>query len=225
MSIIFGVIIFLTHFFSDKLQNFYLNHRKSFSAFSGGIFISYLILYLFPAIYQVQGRLSKLVFLSVLSGVAIFFIIDRHISKHKLKYKVRAEIREEHAVSLFIYHILIGIAFISFSNNFLDLLIFFIPVVLFTAFSTLSMREVYEIERENDVIKAVLSTSTLIGIFLASVIPISRLLYFPLLGFIGGSIFYIIIKEVVGETERKPFYFVWGIILYSAFIGSLWLFL
>src|SRR3989344_565345 len=109
-----------------------------------------LFLHILPSIYQVQGRLSKVAFASILAGLALFFIVDRHIGKHKLRYKIKSEIREEHAVSLFVYHILIGIAFINFTADIVTLTLFFIPIALFTAFSSLSMKEVYEIEREND---------------------------------------------------------------------------
>ncbi len=222
VALLFGLAILLIHFFSDKMQDIYIRHKKGLVAFSGGVTLSYLFLYIFPAIYQVQGRLSKVVFVSVLIGLGIFFILDRHISRHKMPYKVKAEIREEHAVALFIYHILIGIAFVGFSASFADLLIFFVPIALLTAFSSVSMIEVYEIEKENTSIKAILSTSTLIGMILASIIPISRLLYFPLLGLIGGSLLYLIMNDVIREPERKSFYFFWGMLAYGGIIGVIW---
>ena len=222
LALLFGVVILFVHFFSDKLREIYIKHKKGLVSFSGGILVAYIVLYILPAIYQVQGRLSKVAFASVLVGMGVFFAIDRYISKHKLIYKVKAEIREEHAVALFIYHILIGIAFINFSTSLLDLFIFFVPLVLFTVFSSVSMIEVYDIEKENTAIKAVLSTSTLIGMVLASIIPISRLLYFPLLGLIGGSLLYLVMADAFKDNEKKSFWFLWGIIVYGAIIGLLW---
>ncbi len=222
LAVFFGVLLSLVHYYAVRMQDFYLRHKKKVSTFSAGVFLAYLVLYLLPAVYQVQGRLSKVVFVSLLAGLAFFFLIDNHISKHKIKYKIRAEIREEHAVSLFVYHILIGIAFINFSSNFLDLLLFFIPLALFGAFSSISMREIYEIEKEGGFLRILLSSSTLIGIFLAAVIPVSRLLYFPLLGFIGGSVFYIIMNDVIRENERKNQWFFWGMLSYAAIIGLVW---
>lgn len=217
----FGLLIVLIQLAVDRASGFYLRNRRRLAAFSGGIALSYLALAVLPVIYQVQGRLSKVVFLSFLGSITLLFLIDRHIGSHRMIYKIKSEIREEHAVSLFVYNIIVGIAFIAFSTDFIQLLLFFVPVVLFTAFSSLSIREVYEIEKETGVVKLVLSGSTLIGILLATIIPISRLLYFPLLGFVGGTIFYIVLSDVTKE-EKKSAYFFWGILIYTGLIGLAW---
>ncbi len=222
IALIFGIILALIQYHANKMSGFYLKHRRTLSTFSAGIVLSYLVLQLLPAIYQVQGRLSKFVYLSMLGGIALVFLLDKHISRHRFKYKIRSEIREEHAVSLFVYHILLGIAFIGFSESFLDLLLFFIPLALFGTFSSFSIKEIYDIEREADSVTATLSGSILIGMILATIIPVSRLLYFPLLGLMAGSILYIILNDVFREPERKNSYFFFGILIYSAIIGLMW---
>lgn len=222
LALVFGILLAFVHYYSGRMQDFYLRHKRVLSTFSSGVVISYLVLDLLPAIYQVQGRLSKVTFVSLLSGIAIFFLIDSHISRHKMRYKLKSEIREEHTVSLFVYHVLIGIAFIAFSESFLDLLLFFIPLALFSAFNSISLKEVYEIEREPELVRVILSASTLIGALLATIVPVSRLLYFPLLGFIGGSVFYITLNDVIREPERKIRYFFWGMAAYTAIIGFTW---
>src|SRR3989338_7599523 len=176
ISLLFGILLLLVHLSLEKMQGFYVRNKKPLYAFSGGVFISYLVLHLLPTIYQVEGRLSKLVFLSLLAGIAFLFILDTHISKHRIKFKIRAETREQHVVAFFVYHIMIGIAFITFSQSVLDLFIFFIPVALFTAFSSLSMKEIYEIENESQPLKLLLASSTFIGIILATLLPVSRIL-------------------------------------------------
>jgi len=223
ISLLFGILLLLVHLSLEKIQGFYVRNKKPLYAFSGGVFISYLVLHLLPTIYQVEGRLSKLVFLSLLAGIAFLFILDTHISKHRIKFKIRAETREQHVVAFFVYHIMIGIAFITFSQSVLDLFIFFIPVALFTAFSSLSMKEIYEIENESQPLKLLLASSTFIGIILATLLPVSRILYYPLLGFISGSVFYIILNDVMRDVDKKSLYFVWGILAYSAFISFIWI--
>ena len=222
LAVFFGLLVLLVQLSMDRLQGFYIRNRRALAGFSGGVFISYLVLDVLPAIYQVQGRLSKAVFLTILGSVSLMFLVDRHIGKHRMIYKIKAEMREEHAVVLFVYHILVGIIFITFSQDFLTLLLFFIPVVLFTAFSSLSLREVYEIEKETGFVKVVLSAATLIGIVLATLIPVSRLLYFPLLGFVGGSVFYIVIGDAMRDSEKKSMFFFWGILAYTILIGVSW---
>jgi len=223
LALFFGILMALIQYNAGKMRGFYLKHRRTLSTFSAGVVVSYLVLHLLPAIYHVQGRLSKAVYLSILGGITLVFLLDKHINKHRIKYKIRAEMKEEHAVLLFVYHIFIGIAFITFSQSFLDLLLFFIPISLFTAFSSISMKEIHEIERESLFASAILAASTFIGMLLASVIPVSRLLYFPLLGFIGGSVLYIILNDVMREPERKGGWFFWGIFSYSALTILIWI--
>ena len=231
LALFFGLLILLIQLSLDRMQSLHsmsqksnsLWNRRSLSAFSGGVFISYLLLDVLPSVYQVQGRLSKLVFLTFLGSISLLFLLERHIGSHRLVYRIKAEMREEHAVILFVYHILVGIAFIAFSPNFSTLLLFFIPVALFTAFSSMSLREVYEIEKESSFVKFVLSASTLIGIALATAIPVSRLLYYPLLAFVGGSVFYVVMSDVLKNADKKSIYFFWGIVLYTAIIGVFWL--
>lgn len=224
VSLFFGILLLLIHLSFEKIQGFYIRNKKTLYAFSGGVFISYLILHILPAIYQVQGKLSKAVFLSILAGISLIFVLDRHTARHRIKYKIRAETREEHAVAFFVYHIIIGIAFITFSQNFLDLFLFFIPIGLFTAFSSLSIKEIYDIEGESQILKLLLAGSTFIGIILATILPVSRVLYYPLLGFVGGSILYVILKDVIKEVDRdtKSFYFIVGVALYSGIISLVW---
>ncbi len=223
ISLFFGILLLLIHLSLERFQGFYIRNKRALYAFSGGVFISYLGLHILPAIYQVQGRLSKLVFLSFLVGIALFYLLDTHISKHRIRYKIRAETREEHAVGFFVYHIIIGIAFITFSESILDLFLFFIPIALFTAFSSLSMKEIYEIENESQLVKLLLAGSTFIGIILATLLPVSRTFYFPLLGFISGSIFYIILNDVMNTNEKRSPYFIWGMTLYAGIIGLFWI--
>lgn len=222
ISLFFGILLLLVHIFLDTVPGFYTRNKKRLYAFSGGVFLSYLTLHILPVIYNVEGRLSRIVFFSFLAGIGLLFGLDAHISKQKIIYKIRAETREVHVVAFFVYHIIIGIAFITFSQGLIDLLLFFIPIILFTAFSSLSLKEIYEIDNESQLLKLLLSGSTFIGIMLATILPVSRILYFPLLGFIGGSIFYIILNDLMKDNDRKSFYFIWGILLYSAFIGFVW---
>lgn len=222
MALIFGLILTLIQYHVGRMRSFYLRHRRALSTFSAGIVLSYLVFHLLPAVYQVQGRLSKVVYLSVLGGVTLVFVLDRHINRHRVKYRIRSEMKEAHAVLLFVYHILIGIAFITFSQSFLGLLLFFIPVSLFAAFSSISMKEIYEIEGESGFARSILAASAFIGMLLAALIPVSRLLYFPLLGFIGGSVLYVALNDVFREPERKGGFFFWGIFSYSAFTILAW---
>ncbi len=221
-ALFFGILLFLANFSAHSLRAPFILHKRKIYAFSGGVFLSYLILHILPAIYTVQGRLSKVAFVSILAGLLLVFLIDMHISRHRLKYKIRSEIREEHAVTLFVYHILIGMSFIAFPAGFLDLFLFFIPVAMFTVFSSLSIREVYEIDAETSQTKLLLSASSLVGVFLATIIPVSRVLYFPLLGFISGSILYIIFSDLLREVDKKSGYFFWGVLFYTTVIGLVW---
>jgi zinc transporter ZupT len=72
-------------------------------------------------------------------------------------------------------------------------------------------------------LKIVLSFSTLLGVLIAHVFVVPSNILHAFLGFIVGSLLYVVIRDSVPkETSGKAIYFVLGVVVYALIIGITW---
>ena len=127
------------------------------------------------------------------------------------------ELALEDSVISFIYHLVIGIILVSFINQGLGQgILFFIPVFLYTAVSTLPV----DIS-QSKIINLVVSSSTFLGVligggFYQNAHPI---VYLALLGFIIGALSFTVFRHSIPQGSKgKPLLFTIGVILYAIVI-------
>jgi hypothetical protein len=221
IPVLFGLVLFFAHLFSESIAEKHKKHKMKTISFTAGIFITYIFLHLLPQLFQNNQVSTHISLLFVLFGFSVFHIIGHHAYHHKLK----TEKAEEHFIGLFIYHFVVGTVLVSVAKiSLLQGILFFIPILIFTSLSSISMNDVHKIEKKSIVIKMVFSLSTLFGILLSLLYDQVNALQFVFLGFITGSLFYIIFSDALPkENEGKPFYFALGVIVYSLFISLGWL--
>nr|NIO19738.1 hypothetical protein [Candidatus Aenigmarchaeota archaeon] len=125
----------------------------------------------------------------------------------------------------FVYHFVIGILLVELVTiNFISGLLFFIPILFHTAVSSASLKGIHVSIRERIILKIILSCSTLFGVLLAYSVLIPLNVLHALLGFIVGSLLYIVIRDSIPkETVGKAIYFVLGVVVYTLIIGFAWL--
>jgi len=101
--------------------------------------------------------------------------------------------------------------------------LFFIPILFHTALSSASLKGIHISIRKRIILKIVLSCSTLFGVLLAYFVMIPPHILHSFLGFVVGSLLYIVIRDSVPrETEGKAIYFVLGVVVYALIIGFTW---
>lgn len=228
LPIVLGILLSIIHFGSDKLFNVKSIRRMKFISFTAGVFISYLILELLPTVFLEGKMLMRLSLVFVLIGFSLFHLLEKYVYIHERmnRYKMKKELKEIHSITFFIYHLIIGMVLVSVLNN-ISLasgLLFFIPLAFITGVSSLSLKGIHGRIREKRTIKTLLSVSPLIGVLIATIFPLTSLLYSILLGFVIGVLFYmVIIDSIPRERKGEPTYFVFAVVLYSLLIGLTWI--
>jgi hypothetical protein len=216
--IIFGLLMGLVHYFSEEILQKFKYHRWKLISFSGGISITYLFLSLLPKFVSGVSNENKFLFLSILSGFVIFHIIEKYIYKQNLtEYKRLKEIALEDSAISFIYHFIIGMMIVNFFNDgFLEGVVFFIPVLLYTSVDTIPVDRT-----KSMVVKIVLAFSTLAGILFSTFMykDIGSIIFLSLLGFIIGVLIFTVTRHsILSGKKGSPFFFGLGVIIYSFII-------
>lgn len=222
LAILFGLILGFVHFFSRKIHPI---RRMKTVSFLAGIFITYLFLHMFPMLYEETEFLVRVSLIWVVVGFSFFHVIEKYLYKHDKSTRVlRKDLKEIHTIGFFLYHFVIGFILVDFlSISILDGLLFFIPLLFFSALSTISMKELHGKIRENTCMRILLSGSTLIGIILAIYISIPSIVFDVLLGFVIGTALHTILMDAIPKERRgKPEYFILGVIVYTLLIGLAW---
>ncbi len=100
-------------------------------------------------------------------------------------------------------------------------ILFFIPISLHAALSTVSLFKIHGEIREKFVTKIALSLSTFLGVSLAILVSIPNILDNILVSMIAGILLYVIVKEFLPEKEKgQPMFFVFGILFFCIFMYS-----
>ncbi len=224
LAVIFGLVVAIAHFFSDRFLGVIEEKRKKVISFVAGISLSYVFLLLMPEIYGMVTILDKYIFLLLLLGFAGFHLIEKHIYQHEDKEKLQEELRTVHSLTFFIYHFLIGFILLNLLTGELMLgLMFLIPVFFHSAVSGASLKGIHVSIRERNLLKVLLSCSTLMGVLIGSLFLIPQHVLNSVLGFVAGAFLYIVIRDSLPrETRGDILYFVSGIAIYTAIIFLIW---
>jgi len=229
LAVALGVVLAAVHYFSEKFHLLSRISRMKFISFTGGVFISYLILHMFPGLFMDDVLLSRISLVFVLIGFSFFHLLEKYIYRHETKSQeeLRKELKETHSVTFFIYHLIIGLVIVSIINGTGPAggILFFIPLLFIAAVSSISLKGIHGNVRQNRTVKVALSVSTLMGILIAIIFPLTQLIYSVLLGFvIGALLFVVIVDSIPKERKGEPVFFILGVALYSLLIGATWIF-
>ena len=223
--IVLGILLFLSHYFNEKILVKLKKNSVMLTSFVAGISVSYLFLYLFPKLYEGVEYLNKTLFVYVLLGFVLLHIVEKQIRQNKSVEKLRLKLKEEHSIVFFIYYFILGSVLVELlEHSMVKGLLFFFIVFFQSTLSTTSITEIHIKMIERKVFKIVLSISTLLGIVFALFITLPISIFYILMGFVGGALFYIVIRdEIPKQKESKLIYFLFGALLYMVLIMLTWL--
>jgi hypothetical protein len=227
LPIVLGAALAVIHYFSEKFRLVERMHKMKFVSFTGGVFITYLVLHLLPSLFVGDLLLNRISLVFVLVGFSFFHLLEKFIYRHKTKNQeeLRKELKEIHSIAFFIYHFIIGIVLAgilgrSETAGFL----FFIPLLFITGMSSVSLKGIHGRIRQKSAVKIVLSVSTLLGILVSLFFPVTPAISSILLGFVTGALLFIVIVDSIPkERKGEPVFFILGVALYSLLIGATWL--
>ncbi len=224
-----GALLAFVHYFSEKFHLIRHVQRMKFISFSGGVFVSYIILHLLPDLYAGDVGMNRTSLVFVLIGFSIFHLIEKFMYKHEASNReaLKRELKELHSLCFFFYHLTLGTVLVSVftGSGFASGVLFFMPLILIAFVNSISLKEIHGKLRQNRAVKLLLSVSTLLGAALATAFPLTELLYSILLGFVAGALlFTVMVDSLPRERKGEPLFFVLGASLYSLLIGFTWLF-
>ncbi|UCC91446.1 MAG: hypothetical protein JSV39_04005 [Candidatus Aenigmatarchaeota archaeon] len=224
LSVVLGLILAAVHYFSDRFEPEDPAIKHRLVSFVAGISITYIFLLLLPKVYTGIESLDKFLFLFILAGFACFHLIEKHIYQHESKDILHEELRIAHSAMFFFYHLVIGILLVELVNiNVVGGVLFFVPILFYTAVSSASLKGIHISIRERILLKIVLSFSTLFGVLIAYFVMVPSNILHAFLGFVVGSLLYIVIRDSIPkESEGKAIYFVLGVVVYALVIGFTW---
>jgi zinc transporter ZupT len=217
-SLILGFFLRLIHFFSDKIKPSEETKHYRIISFAAGISIAYLFLDLLPQTYQGAIHLKEWVFVFLLLGFSLFHLIEKFTYQHADQEKLARELKEFHSISFFIYYFLIGIVLKDkLHENFLEGILFLIPIALHAGLSTASLARIHGEVRESLWAKSTLSLSTLLGVTFSIIVSVPAVVDNIFLSLIAGVLLYIIGREFLPQKEKgQPQFFILGNLLFLA---------
>ena len=225
LLLFYGLVLGVTHYFSEKVNIKGVNRMRMVS-FTAGILITYLFLHMFPVLFESDIILNRISLVFVLVGFAVFHALEKHIYQHSKSTEVlKKELKETHTISLFAYYMVMGMALVNIGRytGMLNVTLFFVPLLLHAALSSISFSELHSMVRDRPEIKFLLSISTILGMLVAYYTGVFQAIQHMLMGSVIGMLLYItIVDSVPKEREGSPVSFLLGVAIYAVIIGFLW---
>ncbi|MCK5260658.1 MAG: hypothetical protein KAJ44_00580 [Thermoplasmatales archaeon] len=221
VAILLSIIIGIVQYFSERISNKCGSYYTRIISFSAGLAITYLFLDLIPQFSINVVELNEILFVFLLVGFTFVHLVEKYIYQHTSEAHIEERLTIENQATLFLYHFIIGTIIVDFTRHGLNqVILFFIPIVIFTAVSTLPVKQ-----HVSNKVNFFVALSTLFGAIFSGFIftEISPFIQTALLGFIvGGLLFSVIRHSIPKGREGEPLYFILGVLLYASIIIASW---
>ncbi len=222
-SILLAALLGISHFAGEEINEI-LDTNLWLASTSAGITVSYVFLQLLPEFQEGIPVLGTEIFVFGMLGFSAMHLMEVMIYRHDSHVdELREDFRELHTASIFIYYIALGILLYRLATRSLvDAVLFFSPVLLHTAFSSLSLKELHEDVLNIGWVKFFLGSASVLGVFAASIVRITPLYFHSILGLIVGMFLYVSISDSIAlRDEGHPLAFILGLTFYSGIILAL----
>jgi zinc transporter ZupT len=217
LALLFALILALIHFLTERFAHRYKGAEERITSLSLGVFITFIFLDLVPRLYEVDTVIGQNIFLVMLWGFILFYLVEQLIYRHSRKYSlVYKELNEVDMVAFFIDHVIVGLALIVLI---LDVdpvasIFIFIPFLFHMLSSSLTVHQIYHKIRVKQGTRVLMSSSILLGAVIGAIIGITTAIFNILLAFLIGALLYVVIKDMLPKYRKgHPLYFVLGNIL------------
>ncbi len=215
LPILLALILSILHLFNNRFSRFTKHYSKYVLSLSAGILITLIITELIPRLNDGVRIFSDRLYLIVLLGFISFHLVEKYAYQHiENKAKLFREITRLHYFGFFLEHFVLGFSLVLLTTNLLEGLILFLPFLLLTISSSISL-EVIDTVARSKILKTVLAFSTLIGALVASSIKINMAHYYGGLSYAVGILFYIVVKDIIPieEKHEKTTFFLIGVLI------------
>lgn len=219
-----GVLLAATHFFGEEINEKY-PPKGAVTSFSAGITVSYIFLQLLPELQTQAQNFGNYTFLYALAGFATVHIAEKYIYHHdKSVNDLKHDFRLLHTIFLFLYHLGLGIILYFLLNaDVVHGVLFFVPVLLHTAISSLSLKELHEDILDSLPVKLTVSISAPTGVIISHLLNPTLTQFHIVIGLIAGMFLYIATSDsLTPQSKGEPWSFLSGVLFYTAIILLTW---
>ncbi len=217
IGIYLALILSIIHFISDVFIKFTKRHIQKLMSLSAGILLSILFLEMLPKFAVAALETNYLLFLLPLMGFAAFHSIRSYNFRHiQTKKELKARFRKTHILAFFMEHFILGFALtLSFKDPTISLILF-LPFILLTVSSSVLLR-IIDKTSNSDKVRIILGSAPILGALFGAFSSFNQLFYLGALGYIMGSLFYIVSRDIMPIEEKKEDFvsFFTGLILTS----------
>jgi hypothetical protein len=222
IAILLAIILGVVQYFGENICKACGRYYKHAISFSAGVAITYLFLDLFPSFSVEVINTNQFLFIFLLVGFVIFHLVEKYIYQHSKEGVLEKRLGIENQVISFMYHFILGVIIVDFSRQgFQEVILLFIPIVIFTAVGTLPISQ-----HPSNKVNFIVSLSILLGVLFAGFVypDISVEIQTALLGVVIGGLFFLVIRHSLPMgKEGKPLFFIIGIVIYAPIIILSWL--
>jgi len=218
---ILGGIIALVHLIGEDLEGYIKGRRQEIVSFSSGASITYIFLQLIPELHRIASESSSTIFLFPLLGFSSIHLAEKYVAKGNLDEKeMKRDYAEIHSTFLFLYHGAVGYLVASLlMESAAQGLLFFLPIVLHVAVSSLSVTELHESFVRKNVVKYAVTAAPLIGVLLHNQRAIAEQYFNSIFGTVIGMFFYVVIRDSIPREDKgRPLEYLLGMIIYILII-------
>jgi hypothetical protein len=219
--IILGLSLAAVHFLGEELEKYFSSYRQEILSFSTGASITYIFVQLLPEFHNIALESTELIFIFPLIGFSGIHLTEKYIAKSSLSPdKMKKDYAELHAGFLVFYHAAIGYLVASLIvESTVSGILFFLPILLHTAVSSLSTTELHEDFARKQTVKTVLVMAPLFGVLAHLSGIISEHLFNPIFGTAIGMFFYVVIRDSIPEGKKgRPLEYLIGSATYLTVI-------
>jgi zinc transporter ZupT len=213
-----ALLLTLLHYFSEHGAFHVEKYYTEIVSLSAGMFLTYIILEIFPELPAAAGIIGENAYLALLAGFVAFHLSEKYVYQHvKHKKELLKDLAHLHVAGFVIDHFVVGFALVLLFDvpgklGILGWLVF-IPFVLHIASSSLSLEHICRHFKASKLEKLALSLSTLVGAVVATAINLQRAQFFLALSFVIGMLVYVVVRDVLPqEREGKPYWFLVGVL-------------
>lgn len=221
LSILMASLVAAVHFMGEEIEGYIGGYREQIVSFSAGVSITYVFVDLIPEFNRIAAESTELIFIFPLIGFSSIHLLEKYLAMSDLEgQKLRRDFGEIHSVFLFLYHGALGYLIASLlAESAVSGLLFFLPIILHVAVSSLSFTELHESFFRRKIVKYGITLAPLLGVLLHNSRIVADQYFDPVFGTVIGMFFYIVIRDSIPREDRgKPKEYVAGIVIYLAVI-------
>jgi zinc transporter ZupT len=213
-----GLAVAVIHFLGENIKIPSGSRHFRLVSFAAGVSIGYLFLDLLPQTYDAAEQLKESVFLFLLLGFSIVYLVEKYFYQHAGNEAVQLKLKTFHTITFFLYYFLIGSVLLDLvQGEIYQGILFIIPVALHAGLIGASLAEIHGQFSPSFYEKIGISLGVPLGVMFASLISFSPIAHNAVISGIAGVMLYVFVREFLPEREHgQPLFFVLGLIFFYA---------